>query len=273
MRQELRRRAGCLLLVFCCVFSVVVFPASADSGNSSIEEIPNFTDLPENWWSSKEGFLPFEAAAVKYGLIRGYLDNTFRPEAFLKQGDAVLMLYRLHEKLKGEIPPVADTEEFPEAAGYQREALLWAKAEGLVRGHEPFEPQKEILMDELMVLILRYLQMLGEEKQYLGSLDYTVTDIPDRMYNFLVSDAGRALQEWKLFLNFDQASRSEYRVFRLDACIPFVRLWETLSYRAEESTPRLKLAVEREYPGERWEKSTQNYDMEEPRFFVYDRRI
>ena len=237
MKEKLRKRIVCFLLVFCCLFSLATFPASADSGILSGEEMPAFTDLPESWWSSKEGFLPFEAAAVKYGLIRGYPDNTFHPEAFLKQGDAVLMLYRLHKKLKGEVSFADNTEEFPEAAGYQREALRWAKREGLVKDAEPFEPQKEILLDGLMVLFYRYLQILGEEGQYGEGPAYTANGEAG-VYSFSISTAG----------------------------IPFVRLWETLSYRAEESTPRLKFAVEREYPGERWEKSTQNYDMEEPRF-------
>ncbi len=260
MKQKLRKRMVCFLLVFCCLFSLMAFPVSADSEDTEITDARDFIDFPAIW-GNFEGYHPFVETAVKRGLIQGYPDNTFRPEAPLKQGDAVLVLFRLHKRLEEKVLSPGATEAFPDASPYQREALLWAERAGLLEGYpEGLRPQEAVTKGGIAVLFYRYLQLLGEESRYEENPDYE----EERTASPLENEAMRALSGWEIFPDLDPEFRSFYEVDRLVACVCFVRLLENLSLPViEEATPRLKFAVERE-PVEEKGGFEEKYDFEEP---------
>ncbi len=218
----------------------------------------DFTDFSKIYQMGLGNYYAFVTEAVKKELIKGYPDNTFRPETRLTRGDAVVMLYRLHEKRKEKASPSTGAYEFPDVPrySYQREALLWAVKEGLIKGYPDgtLRPQKKITVGELTMLFYRYLQMLGEEDRYEEAAYYWDEKACVPQWG---REAARGMSGWKIFPK-SEAFFSD-SVSRLQACVCFIRLQERLTLPAvnEESTPRLKYRVTRHSVWEEMKRETE----------------
>jgi hypothetical protein len=110
-----------------------------------------FYDVP---WAS-----PISRAvdwAADERIIPGYEDLTFRPTRQASRADAAVWLWRLAGQPAGPFPdPYTDV---PEGAPYRR-PVLWASAEGLLRGitETRFVPARTVTRDMLVNALWRYL--------------------------------------------------------------------------------------------------------------------
>lgn len=110
-----------------------------------------FTDVPPGFWSYEQ-----IRRAVELGVIGGYADGTFRPNASVTRAQFVAMLWRLAGRPAAFAPaPFADTASLN--ADF-RAAIAWAAENGIVGGVTPteFRPSAAINRQQAMAILFRY---------------------------------------------------------------------------------------------------------------------
>lgn len=109
-----------------------------------------FTDI------SNSGYRDYIETAAGLGIIAGYPDNTFRPNADVTRGQFVTFLWRLC----GE-PEQAGSLSFPDvnSASPYYKAILWAAENGITAGYGDgtFKPNKSITRAEMATFAFRFL--------------------------------------------------------------------------------------------------------------------
>ncbi|RIX53971.1 SpoIID/LytB domain-containing protein [Paenibacillus nanensis] len=134
-------------------------PPGNNSGNpgEKPEEEPghpviNFTDIVNHW--AKAAI----ERAVELGIVLGYEDGTFRPEAKVTRAQFVTLLMRAFpvETNKANVKPLfADHDSIPDWA---LDAVMQAAAAGYIQGYEDgsFRPDEPISRSEITALIVRF---------------------------------------------------------------------------------------------------------------------
>lgn len=110
-----------------------------------------FSDVPPSFWSYEQ-----IRQAVELGVIGGYADGTFRPNASVTRAQFVAMLWRLAGRPTASAPaPFADTARLN--ADF-RAAIAWAAEKGIVGGVTPteFRPSAAINRQQAMAILFRY---------------------------------------------------------------------------------------------------------------------
>lgn len=112
---------------------------------------PRFSDVPADFWSCAQ----IERAA-ELGLISGYADGTFRPNASVTRGQFVTMLWRLAGR-----PSASVEAPFTDTAGLNadfRAAIDWAAEQGIVKGvtATEFRSGAAINRQQAMTILFRY---------------------------------------------------------------------------------------------------------------------
>ena len=97
----------------------------ASGSGSAAPTLKPFADVPPGAWYARH-----VAAAARTGLVLGHGDGSFRPEAPLSRGEALLLLARAERYLYGEGESTADTA----AARDVVRAAAWARERGILRG-------------------------------------------------------------------------------------------------------------------------------------------
>ena len=96
------------------------------------------------------------------GIVKGYSDGTFRPDAPVIRKDVMIMLYRLAGK-----PNVSGTMKFPDvrALGYGTntdtyKSIIWGTQLGITKGYSDgnFQPLSNCLREHIVTFIYRYAQ-------------------------------------------------------------------------------------------------------------------
>ena len=95
----------------------------------------------------------------KNGIVKGYNDNTFRPDNSVTRKDTMIMLYRLNGK-----PNVAGTMNFTDCKGkYNKQsdtykAIIWGTQKGITKGYSDgtFRPDDKCLREHIVTFIYRY---------------------------------------------------------------------------------------------------------------------
>lgn len=108
----------------------------------------SFRDVTSTHWA----FAPVERAA-ELGLVTGYSDGTFRPDAAVTRAQFVLMLWRMCGK-----PAAAKAASFADAsADWYQDALSWAVEKGYVNGLSDtrFGPDAPITRQQAMAILFR----------------------------------------------------------------------------------------------------------------------
>lgn len=132
---------------------------SEDEDKSEDEEKPadgaqeevksgSFRDVTSTHWA----FASVERAA-ELGLVTGYSDGTFRPDAAVTRAQFVLMLWRMCGK-----PAAARAASFADAsADWYQDALSWAVEKGYVNGLSDtrFGPDAPITRQQAMAILFR----------------------------------------------------------------------------------------------------------------------
>ena len=127
-----------------------------------------FTDVPE-----KQYYAPAVAWATEKGLVNGYGDNTFRPNAGITREQLVTILYRYAEQKGQDVAQRADLSGFFDASRispYARESMSWAKAAGLLNGADwgGIDPGGAASRGQISVILTRFLRLMqntGEAMQ------------------------------------------------------------------------------------------------------------
>ena len=95
----------------------------------------------------------------KNGIVKGYNDNTFKPDSSVTRKDTLIMLYRLNGK-----PNVAGTMSFTDCKGkYNKQsdtykAIIWGTQKGITKGYDDgtFRPDEKCLREHIVTFIYRY---------------------------------------------------------------------------------------------------------------------
>ena len=143
-----------------------------DDGEKSEEETQpaSFRDVTSAHWA----FASVERAA-EMGLVTGYSDGTFRPDAAVTRAQFVLMLWRMCGK-----PAAAKAASFADAsADWYQDALSWAVEKGYVNGLSDtrFGPDAPITRQQATAILFRLNGgQSGTELTLTGIYEQTFTD-------------------------------------------------------------------------------------------------
>ena len=122
--------------------------------------IKNFSDIDNSGY--REGI---EKAAAK-GIINGYADGTFKPNAQVTRAQFITMLYRVAGSPEVEIPEGKTEIElgFTDADTISDEykmAVAWGVQNGIIKGYEDdtFRPNQAISRAQMATMLYRYLTL------------------------------------------------------------------------------------------------------------------
>lgn len=95
---------------------------------------------------------------VRRGVIKGYPDGTFRPDATVTRAEAVTALARALSADLG-AQPSSSFADVP-AGAWHRTAVDWAASVGVTRGTgKGFEPNRPVTRQELAVMLVRFAEL------------------------------------------------------------------------------------------------------------------
>ena len=109
-----------------------------------------FSDMPYGTW-----YYDSVRYAVANGLVNGYTDGTFHPEATIRRSEVVAILYRAagspEAEANAEFADVAESDWFAPA-------VAWAVEQGIVLGYDDglFHPERPVTRAQLAVFFCRY---------------------------------------------------------------------------------------------------------------------
>jgi len=125
-----------------------------------VEEVPfvnPYTDVAEDAW-----YYDYVMEASQKGLVNGFNDGTFKPEANLTRAQFAVMLYRLlgSPSAEGLENPYSDLE-----ADWYKDAILYMTKIGVVNGtgHGKFSPQNNITREQMVTMLHRMAQITVTE--------------------------------------------------------------------------------------------------------------
>ncbi len=127
--------------------------------------------LRANLSRSKEAFVPFSdisesgyreyiLSAYDYGIVNGYTDGTFRPNAVITRAQFVTMLYRM----SGAAAPEEAALDFSDADSIAEpflDAVNWGVETGIIKGYEDntFRPNLPITRAQMATFMARFMLM------------------------------------------------------------------------------------------------------------------
>ncbi len=132
-----------------------------------------FADVSETDWFN---------GAVQYvsvnGLFGGVAEGRFAPDMHITRGMLVTVLYRAEGQ-----PEVANTGSFEDVPSdsYYREAVEWAKVNGIVNGYTDalFAPGEPITRQQLAAIVLRYCRYRGDGPMGAWAIRLDYTDLSE----------------------------------------------------------------------------------------------
>ncbi|WP_339307120.1 S-layer homology domain-containing protein [Paenibacillus sp. FSL R5-0519] len=134
-------------------------------GLKPVEQLSSFNDV-----SGSEWYADAVNAAASYGLIDGYEDGTFRPQAQITRQEAMVLIARAMTVTgmetaasAGNVQQWSDYADAEQVASWAKEAVASSISTGLVsgRGKDTIAPNQSITRAETAVIIRRLLQQSG----------------------------------------------------------------------------------------------------------------
>ena len=112
-----------------------------------------FTDVPAGQWYSDAVYW-----GAENGVIQGYPDNTFRPDAVITREDLITLLYRYSGMEAPDSEKLAEFADAADVSHYAVEAMEWAITEGIIEGYldNTLKPQATTNRAELATLLVRF---------------------------------------------------------------------------------------------------------------------
>lgn len=128
------------------------------AGEPGVEGLENpFRDL-------KNGSFYYDAVlwAASEGIVQGYEDGTYQPDAYISRQQLATILYRYSGQAKVEENVLSQYPDAGQVAGYAEEAMNWAVANGFIRGVAngsvtTLNPASTATRAELSTILMRYL--------------------------------------------------------------------------------------------------------------------
>ena len=113
------------------------------------EKEVKFTDITGHW--AKDAI---ETAAGK-GIVAGFEDGSFKPDANVTRGQLVSILYRMENE-----PKTVNANKFTDVkdSAYYTNAIIWANGENIVSGMDDthFAPDSDITREQLALILFNY---------------------------------------------------------------------------------------------------------------------
>ena len=140
------------------------------------QETNDFTDVPDDFWACKA-----ISTLTNAGVINGFQDGTFRPNAYITRAQFAAMTARFESVIPGLENPFADVSE----SHWARDEIAFAASQGWVSGGGSFRPQENITRVETMEFINNVLDRHVDGE---GLLENAVTwsDVPADDPNYYV---------------------------------------------------------------------------------------
>ena len=112
-----------------------------------------FSDVPAGQWYSDAVYW-----GAENGVIQGYPDNTFRPDAVITREDLITLLYRYSGMEAPDSEKLAEFADAADVSHYAVEAMEWAITEGIIEGYldNTLKPQATTNRAELATLLVRF---------------------------------------------------------------------------------------------------------------------
>lgn len=109
--------------------------------------------------------------AVKSGIVTGYPDGTFRPDATISRQHFAIMLYRYcyfkgYSLEKDSSKKLTEFSDYRTISDASRNACYWAYTRGIISGRSngTFDPQGSTSRAQLAVIMTRFLKLIPESK-------------------------------------------------------------------------------------------------------------
>lgn len=127
--------------------------------------VPEFNDITGHWAAT------YIKLAVSNGIVSGYPDGTFRPNAAVTRAEFVVMLMNAL-KPKAETAKISFTDT-AKIAPWAKEAVARAVQAGIIGGFEDgsFRPDKAVTRLEMAVMIARALGLKADANSTTGFVD------------------------------------------------------------------------------------------------------
>jgi hypothetical protein len=124
--------------------------------------LSTFTDVEFTAWYAEQ-----INSAVDKNIMKGYPDNTFKPDNPITRAEFVQVLYNL-----AGMPTVSGSSDFTDVAAsdWYAKAVTWAVNKGVTsgRGNGIFAPSDPVLREEAVTFLCRYAQFKGDTRDFSG---------------------------------------------------------------------------------------------------------
>ena len=131
-----------------------------EAGESAAKGTASFTDIAEGQW-----YTDAVNWAAEQGVVNGYPEGTFRPEAPITRQEMATMLYR-YWKLRGgkytaKDDVLAGYQDRGEVADWALEAMRWTVQSGIIIGMTPttLNPAGSATRAQVALVLVNYLKM------------------------------------------------------------------------------------------------------------------
>lgn len=131
-----------------------------EAGEPAAKGTASFTDIAEGQW-----YTDAVNWAAEQGVVNGYPDGTFRPEAPITRQEMATMLYRLAKAEKVEEDKLASFPDAASVADWAKDAMNWAVSTEIVNGstHDDkvnyLDPTATALRCQAAAVACRYLAL------------------------------------------------------------------------------------------------------------------
>lgn len=131
-----------------------------EAGEPAAKGTASFTDIAEGQW-----YTDAVNWAAEQGVVNGYPDGTFRPEAPITRQEMATMLYRLAKAEKVEEDKLASFPDAASVADWAKDAMNWAVSAEIVNGstHDDkvnyLDPTATALRCQAAAVACRYLAL------------------------------------------------------------------------------------------------------------------
>ncbi|MEM3433258.1 MAG: S-layer homology domain-containing protein [Candidatus Methanomethyliaceae archaeon] len=130
------------------------------------QENPSFPDIAQHWASS------YIERAYEKGILTGYPDGTFKPDAYITRAEFVVVFLRS----QGLAPLENASSHFSDVQGHWASSYIErAYEKGILTGYPDgtFKPDQRITRAEISAIIYRFLKLSPPEQTNISFLDLT----------------------------------------------------------------------------------------------------
>ncbi|MGG1550950.1 leucine-rich repeat protein [Paenibacillus ferrarius] len=130
-------------------------------GDPRNANVPVFADVEDHWAAHNIRLF------ARLGIVQGYSDGTFKPDASITRGEFASMLAKLFPLAKG----TAATPGFTDLGGsWAREAVLTLASNGIISGYEDgtFQADRNITRAEMIAILARIVNLTSVKQVKTG---------------------------------------------------------------------------------------------------------